>query len=98
MKLEDEIGFPALLEMVAEENVELAHACLKLSRKYRQENPTPKSYTECFDALFEEIADVILCLNELLKSVDPEDVKKITAIKNAKQKRMEERLQKNDSH
>lgn len=40
------IGKPALLELTAEECVELAHACLKLARVIRQENPTPVTSDE----------------------------------------------------
>ena len=34
----EKIGIPAMLEQTAEECVELAHACLKLARYYRNEN------------------------------------------------------------
>lgn len=39
----DMIGTAALLEQLAEESAELAQAALKLARKMRNENPTPKS-------------------------------------------------------
>ena len=54
----DLIGRPAMLEMLAEEGSELSHAALKLARKYRGENPTPKSEMECIGALTEEIAKI----------------------------------------
>lgn len=63
------IGTPAMLEQTAEECVELAHACLKLSRKLRNENPTKSSEADIMNNLHEELADVLLCIEEL-ESVD----------------------------
>lgn len=40
------IGTAALLEQLAEESAELAQAALKMARKIRNENPTPKSHAE----------------------------------------------------
>lgn len=57
----DQIGVPALLEQMAEECCELAQACLKMARKLRDENPTPKSIEDIRDNLIEELADVELC-------------------------------------
>lgn len=54
----DAIGEPAVLEMVAEESVELAKACLKLSRILRGENPTPVPETIAAERVMEEAADV----------------------------------------
>lgn len=59
------IGTPAMLEQTAEECSELAQACLKLARKYRGENPTPKTMEDVLDNFHEEIADVLICLYEL---------------------------------
>ena len=56
------IGEPALLEQLAEECSELAHAALKLARLERGENPTPKTEEECVKAFLEEMADVHLCM------------------------------------
>nr|DAF49593.1 MAG TPA: NTP-PPase-like protein [Myoviridae sp. ctuev19] len=56
------LGEPALLEQLAEECSELAHAALKMARLERGENPTPKAKIDCESALMEEIADVHLCL------------------------------------
>ena len=47
----EKIGEPAVLEQLAEECSELAQAALKYARKQRGENPTPKSFDECYDAL-----------------------------------------------
>ena len=56
------IGTAALLEQLAEEWAELAQAALKMARKIRNENPTPKSRADCVANLQEEIADVELCV------------------------------------
>ncbi len=56
------LGEPALLEQLAEECSELAQAALKLARKERGENPTPKTLGECFKDLIAEMADVKLCI------------------------------------
>lgn len=69
------IGKPATLEQAAEECAELAHALLKEARRLRGENPTPKTAIECGKAIQEEISDVLLCLQELLRTgyaADPE--------------------------
>lgn len=62
----DYIGEAALLEQTAEEASELSQACLKMARKIRGENPTPKDTNDILENLNEEIADVILCCNELV--------------------------------
>ena len=56
------LGEPALLEQLAEECSELSQAALKLARKERGENPTPKTLVECFKDLIAEMADVNLCI------------------------------------
>lgn len=65
-KIVDEIGEAALLEQTAEECVELAQACLKLARKLRDENPTPMSKEDILKNINEEMADVALCLDEIV--------------------------------
>ena len=64
-RLADSIGRPALLEQLAEESVELAHAALKLARKLRGESPTPVDEESLTRNLMEEIADVDVMLSEL---------------------------------
>ncbi len=61
----DAIGIPATLEQTAEECAELAHACLKLARVLRSENPTPVTEVEAVGNLREELADVQICIDEL---------------------------------
>ena len=65
MEIIKEIGMPAMLEQCAEECSELAHACLKLSRQIRDENPTPVDFEAAEANLLEEMADVYLCIHEL---------------------------------
>lgn len=57
------MGEPALLEQLAEECSELAHAALKLARLERGETPTPKTEEECVENLLEELGDVNLCMS-----------------------------------
>lgn len=57
------LGEPALLEQLAEECSELAHAALKLARLERGNNPTPKTEEECVENLLEELGDVNLCMS-----------------------------------
>ncbi len=59
------LGLPAALEQTAEEAVELAHACLKLSRVLRCENPTLVTQKEAEAHLAEELVDMEICLREL---------------------------------
>lgn len=66
--LHEVIGDPAMLEQTAEECAELAQACLKLARHFRGENKVYKSEDELYSNLSEEIADVKICIDELLDS------------------------------
>ena len=83
-------GTAALLEQLAEESAELAQAALKMARKIRNENPTPKSHADCVANLQEEIADVELCISVLPAALhDPAEVGRTMA---AKHRRWNERL------
>ena len=67
----EKIGKPAMLEQTAEECVELAHACLKLARYYRNENKVyGKTKEELLDNLAEEMADVEICIDEILSGFE----------------------------
>jgi len=67
----DTIGTPAMLEQTAEECVELAHACLKLARYYRNENKVyGKNEEEMLNNLAEEMADVKICIDEIVRGFD----------------------------
>lgn len=87
----DQIGVPALLEQMAEECCELAQACLKMARKLRDENPTPKSIEDIRDNLIEELADVLLC-RVLLSDSDVIKISEPHKIMHDKEKRWEKRL------
>ena len=69
----------ALLSQLAEECLELAHVCLKYERKIRSESPTPVTYDALERAINTEAADVLVCLDVLIKSeiVDPIRVERI---------------------
>lgn len=93
MNVIDKIGVPALLEQTAEESVELAHACLKLARKIRGENPTPKTKEELCHNLNEEIADIRLCIDTMIDElVDIVSVVEIMSVTKYKDQRWKERL------
>ena len=87
----NDIGVPATLELCAEEAVELAHAALKMARKLRGENPTPKSMDDILECLTEELGDVQINIDKILEYgiVSKKDV---DAVKEFKRKRWEERL------
>lgn len=63
--IREKIGLPATLEMAAEEAQELSHACQKMARVLRGDNPTPVTEAEAADAIEEEAADVMICIEEL---------------------------------
>ena len=87
----DHIGVPALLEQTAEECCELAQACLKMARKLRDENPTPKSIEDIRDNLVEEMADVQLC-RILLAEAGVVGYREPLSICHDKEERWEKRL------
>ena len=88
----DHIGVPALLEQTAEECCELAQACLKMARKLRDENPTPKSIEDIRDCVIEESADVQLCLELLETETRVLDFLKVGKAKQEKAERWCKRL------
>ena len=91
-KIIEEIGQAAVLEQCAEECAELAHACLKMARKLRGENPTPKQYNELKYAIREEICDVELLLSMLIDSLKI-SVHDMIDIMNAKESRWLDRIE-----
>lgn len=92
MKIIDKIGIPALLEQTAEECTELAQACLKLARKMRGNNPTPKDFPELIENLEEEVADVSICV-ELLADDGIIDTVNVIDISEDKEKRWVKRIE-----
>lgn len=69
-KIVDYIGYPAMLEQLAEECAELGKAALKLARIVRKENPTPVTKEEALKNLREEYTDVVQCAGELGLTTD----------------------------
>lgn len=92
MTIVDHIGVPALLEQTAEECCELAQACLKMARKLRDENPTPKSVEDIRESFIEEVADVKLCIDILEFETDLASWPENIGIMMQKKKRWEKRL------
>lgn len=88
----EKIGEPAVLEQLAEECSELAQSALKLARKMRGENPTPKSFNECYDALQEEMADVMLCMGTYIEKYSNDFYVEIATIRDEKKARWEQRI------
>lgn len=91
MKVIKEIGTPAMLEQCAEECSELAHACLKMARWIRDENPTPADIDTMNANLIEEMADVYLCIQEI--TAGKGCFKEIIDIRNEKLERWEKRIE-----
>ena len=71
----EKIGAAAMLEQLAEEATELAHAALKLARIERGENPTPVLKEDAMDHLIEEYMDVVQCAEELSLVPNREQIK-----------------------
>ena len=76
--IRDHIGTPAMLEQLAEESAELAHAALKLARIIRNENPTPQNLFTATLNLTEEFTDVYQCAQELRLEPDAQQIKEKT--------------------
>lgn len=60
----------ALYEQLAEECCEFAHACQKMARFLRGENPTPLTVNDIDGMIEEEYTDVMLVSNILGLNVD----------------------------
>lgn len=89
------IGEPAVLELLAEKCAELTQAALKMARWQRNENPTPKTWTECRLNLEEGLADVTVCADLLYRSAEDTDVVdpgEILTIIDRKRARLKERM------
>ncbi len=92
-KLSDTIGVPATLELLAEECLELGHACMKYSRKLRGENPVGgKGEDEMIFAIHEELADVCVTMREVRKIGELINNEQVNRIIDAKRRRMAKRL------
>lgn len=84
----ERIGEPAFLEQLAEECSELAQAALKTARKYRGENPTPK--TQRLKPLTNAM---MLCVTEYLDCKGPDYLNCVMLIKFEKYERWKRRLE-----
>lgn len=87
----DHVGEPAVLEQTAEECAELAHACLKMSRNLRGENPTPVADVWIKASVQEELADLMNCVDILL-NIPWMNAKRVQDIQIEKIKRWGERI------
>lgn len=103
MNVIERIGVPAMAELCAEEAIELAeastklaHACLKLSRKMRGENPTPKAMDEIVASVNEECADVLYCINKLVEESGLITYESIDSVYINKTERAEKRIGKQE--
>lgn len=76
-RVKDYLTQAELLCQLAEESAELAQAALKERRTLTNDNPTPISYADARNNLIEEVADVFVCLSELLEIRDWEEVANI---------------------
>lgn len=76
-RVKDYLTQDELLCQLAEESAELAQAALKERRALEDDNPTPVSYADARNNLIEEVADVFVCLSELLEIRDWEEVANI---------------------
>ena len=77
-----------LLAGLAEEAAELAHAALKLRRVYDKTNPTPLLDEVAVANLYEEVADVMLYIDQLNLNI-----MEVDKIKNEKMNRWLRRLE-----
>lgn len=76
-RVKDYLTQAELLCQLAEESAKLAQAALKERRTLTSDNPTPVSYADARNNLIEEVADVFVCLSELLEIRDWEEVANI---------------------
>lgn len=65
MTIYEAVGAPAMMNQIAEECCELGQAALKYRRTIEGGNPTPISEKTAWSHLLEEVADIMLCINEL---------------------------------
>lgn len=91
MNVVEKIGEAALLEQAAEECTELAKELLKMARKLRNENPTPTKLKTIKKHLWEETADVLLCL-DMLDDAGFIPQEEVMGIYREKEARMNKRL------
>lgn len=62
---------------LAEEASELSQAALKMQRLFMPMNKPRKTYAECVDNVYEEIADILVCLDVLGISHSADEINRI---------------------
>ena len=71
----------------------MAQASLKMARKLRDENPTPKSIEDIRENLVEEIADVDICAATIINETNLVGAAELVEMEKMKKKRWKERLE-----
>ena len=92
-KIFAKLGRAAVLEHLAEEAAEVAHAALKMARIIRGENPTPKTHIEAIADLEEELADFRVCVEVLERSDIIFGIELMNKLSEVKMKRWLDRLE-----
>lgn len=69
--IETRLSLDEMMTQLAEEAAELAQAALKLRRAENKTNPTPVTALDAYANLFEEVADVMVCLHVAGVQLDP---------------------------
>ena len=72
-EIADKLGKEEILCQLSEECSELVQACLKYRRTMK--GLTPKTETEARDSLFEELADVLLNIEQMMYLFSNENIK-----------------------
>ena len=72
-EIADKLGKEEILCQLSEECSELIQACLKYRRTMK--GLTPKTETEVRDSLFEELADVLLNIEQMMYLFSNENIK-----------------------
>lgn len=67
------LGMCEVLAQLAEEAAELSQAALKLRRCLDGTNPTPVDFGDAEAHLYEELADVLLCMDAIANRPEPLD-------------------------
>ena len=71
-EIADKLGKEEILCQLSEECSELIQSCLKYRRTMK--GLTPKTETEARDSLFEELADVLLNIQQMMYLFSDEDI------------------------
>lgn len=93
----DKVGLPATLEQCAEECSEFAAICLKLARKIRNENPTPRTFEEIRLDFIEELSDASLLIDILSAETNLSSEDVVDSIKIRKLTRWVDRINQAES-